>query len=876
VSPVLDADVRRGVPLAQNLRRFGDAPALLTSDRVLTYADLADLVDEAAAHHRAERRLVLIAVHNAVEPIVEYLAALATGNPVLLVPDANPDHVAGWIDRYDPDVVVREAKNGAWAVDERRAISTHVLHPDLALLLTTSGSTGSSKLVRLSNENVQANADQIADALGLRNSDRAVLSLPLSYSYGLSVLHSHLTIGAAIAVTDLSVVDPCFWDLVTQHEITTLPGVPYTFALLDHNGFADRDVPSLRLVTQAGGRMDPADVRRFAELGTRKGWELRVMYGQTEATARIAVGEARDVHDNPASVGRPLTGSSVHLAADGELVVSGPQVMLGYATSPQDLADGRTITALRTGDLARIDAQGRLEITGRRGRFAKVFGLRLDLDGVESALQRRGIEAAAVPLNDRLGIVAVGPVRKRRDAALTVQRATGLPSAALQLVMVDAMPRTIAGKRDGAALVERLEEERTRNSRIEQAALATTQATTDDLCAMFARRLGHPHVTPNDSFVTLGGDSLSYVEMSVALEQILGNLPQNWQHRSIGELVATATATPTTAHATRWWRAVRLRTVDSTIVMRALAIIAVVGSHVPVFNHRGGAHLLLAVAGYNIARFQLTDVARRQRVRGLLDAIGRVAIPSIVWISIVVALVQEYALPSALLMNTVVGGSDWSPGWRYWFVETLVYLLVGLTLLAAIPAIDRLDRRWPFGLPMALVAVGLITRYGILGNPTGPMHAFTPAFVIWLFALGWAAQRATTIQHRAMVSAAALLTVPGFSTNSERVTLVLIGVLILVWLPTMRVPHLLVKPSAILAAASLWIYLSHWQTLAVMDGMNGWVVVATSLLVGIGLHAVWESGARRVRVWRRASHPGTFTSVGSDAGRRPTAPQSAA
>jgi hypothetical protein len=156
------------------------------------------------------------------------------------------------------------------------------------------------------------------------------------------------------------------------------------------------------------------------------------------------------------------------------------------------------------------------------------------------------------------------------------------------------------------------------------------------------------------------------------------------------------------------------------------------------------------------------------------------------------------------------------------------------------------------------------------------MHAFTPAFVIWLFALGWAAQRATTIQHRAMVSAAALLTVPGFSTNSERVTLVLIGVLVLVWLPTMRVPHLVVKPSAILAAASLWIYLSHFQTLEVMDGMNGWVVVATSLLVGIGLHAVWESGARRVRAWRRASRPGTFTSVGSGADRRETASQSAA
>ena len=137
--------------------------------------------------------------------------------------------------------------------------------------------------------------------------------------------------------------------------------------------------------------MDPADVLRWAELGHRKGWDLRVMYGQTEATARIAVATPDDLRRHPATVGRPLPGADAYLDADGELMVVGPQVMLGYATCPQDLALGRTINELRTGDLARIDADGRLDITGRRGRFAKVFGLRLDLERVESALQQRGI-----------------------------------------------------------------------------------------------------------------------------------------------------------------------------------------------------------------------------------------------------------------------------------------------------------------------------------------------------------------------------------------------------------------------------------------------------------------------------------------------------
>jgi hypothetical protein len=169
---------------------------------------------------------------------------------------------------------------------------------------------------------------------------------------------------------------------------------------------------------------------------------------------------------------------------------------------------------------------------------------------------------------------------------------------------------------------------------------------------------------------------------------------------------------------------------------------------------------------------------------------------------------------------------------------------------------------------MMLVAAGLVTRYGILGNPTGPMHAFTPAFVIWLFALGWAAQRASTIQHRALVTGAALLTVPGFSTNSERVTLVLVGVLVLVWLPTLKVPAMTVKPMAVVAAASLWIYLSHWQTIEVLRGTNGWLVLAASVVVGIGLHASWEAVVLRLRKGRGVTPAVPSSAVGTASAAR--------
>jgi hypothetical protein len=200
-----------------------------------------------------------------------------------------------------------------------------------------------------------------------------------------------------------------------------------------------------------------------------------------------------------------------------------------------------------------------------------------------------------------------------------------------------------------------------------------------------------------------------------------------------------------------------------------------------------------------------------------------------------------------VLLNTWMAGPDWTPGWRYWFVETLVWLLVGVTALIAIPAVHALDRRWPFGFPIGLVALGLVTRYGLVGETSGPMHAFTPAFVIWLFALGWAAQRATSRAQRWTVTVATLLTVPGFSANPERVVLVMIGVLVLIWWPTVKVPSLLVRPMAVIAAASLWIYLSHWQVYPMAVETSAWGALALCLLAGIVLHAGWESGVVRIR-----------------------------
>lgn len=217
-----------------------------------------------------ERRLVALAASNDVDSLVAYLAALASGHPLILLPEDKPTALAPLAAAYDPDVVIRPA-TGEISLVERHQGSRHELHPDLALLLSTSGSTGSPKLVRLSNGNLEANAESIGSYLGITAGDRAATTLPMSYCYGLSVINSHLLRGATLVLTGLSVVDPCFWELFRQQRCTSFAAVPYTFELLDRVGFDDMDLPDLRCITQAGRRLAPDQVRRYAQLGGRRG-----------------------------------------------------------------------------------------------------------------------------------------------------------------------------------------------------------------------------------------------------------------------------------------------------------------------------------------------------------------------------------------------------------------------------------------------------------------------------------------------------------------------------------------------------------------------------------------------------------------------------
>lgn len=236
--PALPLPRPNAVPFARELAAYGDRIALITPEGQLSYRELAERVALTAERLGPVRRLVLLAGANRTDALVTHLAALSAGHPVLLVPGDSESTIRSLTEAYAPDVVARPHTDGTWTLDERHPTSAHTLHPDLALLLSTSGSTGSPKLVRLSHDNLQANAESIAAYLGIDDTDRAATTLPMHYCYGLSVIHSHLLRGAGLVLTERSVSDAAFWDEFRAARGTSLAGVPYTFDLLDRVEFA--------------------------------------------------------------------------------------------------------------------------------------------------------------------------------------------------------------------------------------------------------------------------------------------------------------------------------------------------------------------------------------------------------------------------------------------------------------------------------------------------------------------------------------------------------------------------------------------------------------------------------------------------------------
>jgi hypothetical protein len=827
--------------LLDHLRAHGENVAVLTDSQQLSYHQLTDTVTDGARELCGPRRLVLIETRNDLGTLVHYMAAMAAGHVVLPVA-AGRDHTA-ILQTYEPDVVIDA--NGIQHRDQR---GRHRLHPDLALLLSTSGSTGSPKLVRLSHRNLATNTAAIAEYLGIRETDRAATTLPMSYCYGLSVIHSHLLRGAGLILTDHSVVDDEFWELFRRHRGTAFAGVPYTFEMLERIGPEALDLPHLRYVTQAGGRMPTERVQLFAELGRQQGWDLYVMYGATEATARMAYLPPHLASSHPAAIGRPVAGGTFTIeprdAWDGEgvgeLVYRGPNVMMGYAHRAADLALGKTVDALHTGDIARRGPDGLYEVIGRSSRFVKMYGLRIDLQGVETTLRDHGVMAFCTDVDDRLAVAVTG--HDEAEVQRIAAAAAGVPAGAVHAISVEELPMLPSGKPDYQAVRDLV-------------GASTGEPTVVGLRELFADvlQIDADSIDPDASFVDRGGNSLSYVTMSVRLERALGRLPADWQRLPLRDLEAMPEP------ARRWWPWWGA-TLETSVALRAVAIVLIVGSHAGLYELWGGAHVLLGIAGYNFGRFCLTPVPRTYRVRHLRNTIAWIAGPSVAWIAIALMITDDYAPANLLLANKFLGPHDSMTAGRLWFVEVVVWILVALAALCWLPVVDRVERHRPFTMAVAFLAAGLALRYDILGLHLGNDAWFT-MLAFWFFAVGWSAAKASTTLQRAAVTVVLIIGLHGYFDRTEREMLVLAGFALLIWLPALRCPPAATVAAGVVAEASLYIYLTHYQVYPLFGGHPLLGVVA-SVFVGVLLTQLVSVLRSRLRGPTRSPRLRHMTQIG--------------
>jgi acyl-CoA synthetase (AMP-forming)/AMP-acid ligase II len=437
---------------ADCLARFADHVLVESGDARLGYGEVLALGERITGPLPRPKSLVVLRCGLDIASIAAHLSLTARGHvPLLLERSLAPALTADLVARYRPDLVI-----DAQAGSVEPGPGGVELHPDLGLLLATSGSTGSPKLVRQSATGVRANAEAIAAYLELGPAERPLLHLPMSYSYGLSVIHSHLVAGATLVLTGHTVMEPGYWADLAERRCTSIAGVPFHYAAIRRLGEARLDIPSLATLTQAGGRLDPRLVTHFADWAARTGRRFVVMYGQTEAGPRISWLPPDRALVASDSVGIAIPGVTIDLVdeegrpvpdgAPGDMRVTSPAVMLGYAHEAADLARGDELGGvLLTGDIAERGPDGLLRIVGRRARMLKIYGLRVNLDEVEQKLASLGHQAVVGGVDDELRIL----LEDGTDPAGVRQAVVALFSLPPRGILVRGsgpVPRSAAGK----------------------------------------------------------------------------------------------------------------------------------------------------------------------------------------------------------------------------------------------------------------------------------------------------------------------------------------------------------------------------------------------------------------------------------------------
>ena len=841
------------------LERYGDSVAIEAGDDApISYARLAALADAFAAQLPADRQLVALEARNDVAAVAAYLGCLRHRHPVIILSGESLTD-GRIVSEYEPNWLY-EKRDDKWCLTRLGNRTDTTFTDELAVLLSTSGTTGAPKLVKLSFDNIASNAAAIAEYLRLTADDCAITTLEFCYSYGMSVVNSHLSIGARILLTDESIVSKRFWSLFTSKGATSLAFVPSHFDLLDRIEFAGMTLPTLRYVTQAGGKLHADKTKKYAEIARKMGWSFYVMYGQTEASPRISYVPPDALLANVDSIGMAIPGGEIVLLDEsgaeiadagrtGELVYRGPNVMLGYAESRADLARPRDTVDLRTGDMAQRQDNGYFKIVGRLSRFIKLYGLRINLDEVEAQLRREGYQVYCTGTDETLALFHSGGPDEAALRALVHDR-YNIQTSQIFIKKIADVPLLSSGKVDYRTL---------------SAMIAPPKAAARakiGVKSVFAEALVNNDFDETDSFTSIGGDSLAYLNISLGLEEALGYLPEDWERMPIRDLE-------------------RLRPKRSAfmslpidIIVRNIAIFLVVLDHIMDPGFPGGAIALILLVGHSLAKYDANRLLSGRLGKFLWSKLWRIlGIYYFILCSFLIITWGKHDLAEGVAWLALFRTDEYfdTPLYAYWFIAAYAQLILMIAAVWQFSAIKRLfsDNKSAFG--YAAVLFGFVTAYFVERLEPTQLYSLNTFSILHVCMLGWCAYFAKTVRQKAIVSAFVIVAIALFWSRSiiapteAKVEFfdfsLLAACLAVTWLDRISVPRLFGSFMMWLASLSFYIYLMHMVPLFLYDrfavvrahvGRPEKTILTIVLSVVLAVFAarfmaLLEAGVRRVR-----------------------------
>lgn len=437
------------------------------SGRNVTYGEICDFTVE-FAQHLPYRTLIFILSENRIGSLLGYTASLSCRIVPLILSAATEESLyEHLLEVYKPGFLwtpnhIAEGKGlvpifSAWDYSlVKTGYPTVPMFEDLSLLLPTSGSTGSPKLVRHSYRNIEANADNVRRLFELNGAERAMAILPMHYTMGLSVIASHLLAGSTLLLSGRSLLDKGFWSMLK--EATSFTGVPYSYEILTKMRFTRMDLPNLKVITQGGGKLTEELFKMLAQYAHDKSKKFIATYGQSECTARMAYLPAELAMEKTCSIGFAEPGGQLSIVdengnesfegeAQGEMVYRGENVTLGYANAQEDLLKGdENHGVMHTGDLARRDADGCYFIIGRLKRFLKIYGLRIGLDEVEEMIKIEFNTDCYCKGDDEKLVVLVTNAKLKELLPSFIEEKTHLFHQKIEVQVVNEIHRNEAGK----------------------------------------------------------------------------------------------------------------------------------------------------------------------------------------------------------------------------------------------------------------------------------------------------------------------------------------------------------------------------------------------------------------------------------------------